>query len=58
MKNDFQTTTQKEALKELTKKKKRSRKQSIECSMRLTGAASFQKKNRHRFCDFDPLNLT
>jgi len=41
MKNDFLTNTKKEALAVLTKKKKRSRKESLESSMRLMGAKAF-----------------
>jgi len=41
MKNDFQTAQAKEAEKHLAKKKKRSRKESLECWMRLTGAPAF-----------------
>ena len=48
MKNDFFTAQKKEATKHLTKKKKRTRKESLECSMRLTGSQAFQTVNRHR----------
>jgi len=48
MRLDFQTTQQKEAQKHLNKKKKRSRKESLESQMRLTGSKSFQSMNRHR----------
>lgn len=48
MKNDFFTQQQKESTKHLSKKKKRTRKESLECSMRLTGAEAYQMANRHR----------
>ena len=51
MRKDFQTQTQKEAQKHLNKKVKRSKQESLECSMRLTGHKDFQTINRHRFPD-------
>lgn len=41
MRQDFQTWKQKEALKHLNKKKKRSKQESLECQMRLTGSKEF-----------------
>lgn len=48
MKSDFQTSQQKEAHSALSKPVKRTRKESLECSMRLTGSLSYQTVNRHR----------
>mmetsp|Transcript_7024 Transcript_7024/g.11803 ORF Transcript_7024/g.11803 Transcript_7024/m.11803 type:complete len:288 (+) Transcript_7024:3-866(+) len=48
MKNDFMTAQQKQANRVLEKKKKRSKKEKLECSMRLIGHQSFQTRNRHR----------
>lgn len=48
MRQDFLTTQQKEAKKHLNKKNKRSKKESLECQMRLTGSKEFQIQNRHR----------
>jgi len=51
MKSDFETANQKEAKKHLTKKKKRSRKESLEASMRLLGI--HKTVNRHRITQDD-----
>ena len=47
MKNDFQTQTMQKAQEVLQKKKKRSRKEALAASMRLTGGIECQPKNRH-----------
>lgn len=50
MRLDFQTQTQKQSQKYLNnQKKRRSRKESLEASMRLTGNQAFQTVNRHRY---------
>ena len=50
MRMDFQTQTQKESQKYLSnQKKRRSRKESLESSLRLTGSKAHQTINRHRY---------
>jgi hypothetical protein len=53
MKADFETQNQKKSKKYLNDKPKRSRKESLEASMRLTGNAAFLPKNRHRYPEQD-----
>lgn len=48
MRLDFKTETQKQSEKYINKQKPRSRKESLESSMRLTGNKEFQTVNRHR----------
>jgi len=48
MKNDFQTQTMQKAQEVLQQKKKRSRKDALDASMRLTGGIEHQPKNRHQ----------
>lgn len=48
MRQDFLTWQQKEAAKHLNKKRKRTKQESLECQMRLTGNKEFQSLNRHR----------
>ena len=48
MKQDFQTPLHKEIAEANKKVKRLSRKEALECSMRLTGSANFQMANRHR----------
>ena len=49
MRLDFETQNQKKSKQYLNQKPKRSRKESLEASMRLTGNAAFLPKNRHRY---------